>query len=143
VDMNDSHDPTLPQTMAEHLRLQALRSAAKARIDALRDALAGARRRNTELVAEIDRLVQQQTEKPPESEAWSDRVAAWADKMDAKRPGDSSNLVTRQVARATRIAWWTATLQLPRRVRMWRNAAAQRDAPGTPIRPSEYFRNLD
>ncbi len=49
------------------------------------------------------------------------------------------------MARASRVVWWTVTLQLPERVRMWRRHRAQGGImpPKPPAQPSEHFLSLD
>ena len=139
IAVNEQHDPVA----ANDLRIDALRSAAQARIDALREELAGTRRRNAELVKEVDRLVFERDAPPNRRAGWSERFASLSARIERTQATPPSNPLARQLARLARVAWWTVTLQLPRRVRMWRRHRAQAGAEPKPIKPSEHFRGLD
>jgi len=142
--VNEHRDPVVAKIMAYNQRIEVLRSAAQARIDALREELAGTRQRNAELVKEVDRLVMERDATPARRAGWSERFAAWSARIERTQTAPPSNWAARQLARVARVAWWTVTLQLPRRVRMWRQHRARAGLePPRPIKPSEHFQSLD
>ena len=85
VAVNERHNPLVTKADAENLRFELLRSAAQARIQALRDELTGTRRRNAELVKEVDRLVLQRDSAPVRRAAWSERFASWSARIERTR----------------------------------------------------------
>ncbi len=143
----------------EHLRYDALRSAAQDRIKALRSELDGARRRSEELVAEVDDLHRRlnnrwaSLSRALRLDHASAAVRSWFRSPQLGRglhrlpPG-----LRRQIRRAASVGWWTVSGQLPHRFRLWRAYRRERlglagpavPAPSAiPLIPSERFRQID